>query len=67
MNIYYSKQGETLDYICHLYYGNQSGVVEKVLDVNYGLSELPEVLPTATKILLPDIDVKPKNESTELF
>ena len=38
--IYVSKDGETLDFICWLYYGRTAGVVEKVLLVNRHLAEL---------------------------
>ena len=56
MNIYYSAQGDTLDIICHRYYGNQSGSVELAIDANEHLAELGVVLPVGTKIVLPDID-----------
>ena len=55
MNIYTSKQGDTLDLICHKYYNNQSGFVEKVLNANKHLIDLEIILPIGTVFNLPEI------------
>lgn len=55
MNTYLTSQGDTLDYICWKYYGQQSGAVELVLEANPGLADLGEVLPLNTQIILPDL------------
>lgn len=53
--IYTTRQGEMVDMICRRAYGDESGFVEKVLDVNPGLAALGPVLPLGTKVLLPDL------------
>jgi phage tail protein X len=54
--IYTTRQGEMLDHICHKFYGDESGTVEKVLEVNPGLADLGPILPPRTKITLPAIE-----------
>lgn len=61
---YYTSQGDTLDYICWKFYGQQSGAVEAVLASNPGLSDLGPVLAANTRIELPQLtpatpDVQP--------
>jgi phage tail protein X len=58
---YRAEQGDTLDFICWKFYGQQSGAVELVLDANPGLASLGPVLPVNTTITLPDIP-KPATE-----
>lgn len=53
--IYTTRQGEMVDMICRRAYGDESGYVEQVLDVNPGLAALGPVLPLGTKVLLPDL------------
>ena len=53
--IYRTRQGEVLDLICLRHYRTQVGVVERVLEANPGLCERGPVLPTGTRITLPDI------------
>lgn len=53
MTTYTTSQGDTLDYICWRFYGQQSGAVEAVLAANPGLADLGDVLPEATKITMP--------------
>lgn len=57
MNVYYSKQGDTLDLICHHYYGRQSGALEQVLVHNPNLARLDVLLPVGTRIVLPAIEI----------
>lgn len=58
---YRAEQGDTLDFICWKFYGQQSGAVERVLDANPGLASLGPVLPANTTITLPDLP-KPATE-----
>lgn len=60
--IYRTVMGDTLDSICHKHYGQASGYVEQVLDVNYRLSDQPFILPMGLEIELPD---KPDEEPIE--
>lgn len=53
--MYRTRQGETLDLICHQHYGQASGYVELVLAANYRLSSQPEILPMGIEINLPDL------------
>lgn len=53
MALYKTSQGDTLDFICWKYYGQQSGAVEAVLLANPGLADLGPVLPINTEITLP--------------
>lgn len=50
----HSLQGDTIDMICHRYYGRTSGVTEQVLTANPGLADKGPVLPTGTVVNLPD-------------
>lgn len=52
---YKASQGDTLDYICWKFYGQQSGAVEAVLLANPGLADLGPVIPPNTEIVLPDL------------
>lgn len=58
---YRAEEGDTLDFICWRFYGQQSGAVELVLNANPGLASLGPVLPVNTTITLPDIP-KPATE-----
>jgi phage tail protein X len=62
-----AMQGDTLDAICARYYGRTGGVVEAVLQVNPGLSELGVILPHGTAIELPETDSAPKTETVNLW
>lgn len=53
--IYTTMQGEMVDMICRRAYGDESGFVERVLDVNPGLAEIGPILPIGTRVLLPDL------------
>ena len=52
---YTTRQGESVDLICHRHYGRTRGVTELVLDANPGLAAKGAVLPLATRVVLPDI------------
>ncbi|WP_178860838.1 tail protein X [Thiomicrorhabdus cannonii] len=51
---YLSQQGDTLDLICHHYYGGTSGYVEQVLEANPSLANYV-VLPAGVLVELPDL------------
>ncbi|MGB0859477.1 MAG: tail protein X [Pseudoalteromonas spongiae] len=51
----YTKQGETVDSICHQHYGNTAGITEQVIEANPHVAFLSPVLPTNTLLLLPNI------------
>ena len=55
MNTYLTSDGDTVDYICWKYYGQQSGAVELVLEANPGLADLGVVLPANTPVNLPEL------------
>ncbi|WP_163832163.1 tail protein X [Spartinivicinus ruber] len=52
--IYRTKDGDTLDWICKQYYGDES-VVLQVLEANPGLVEQGPVLVAGIKIRLPEL------------
>jgi phage tail protein X len=58
---YRTSQGDTLDFICWRFYGQQSGAVERVLEANPRLADLGPELPPNTLIILPDLP-KPSTE-----
>lgn len=58
---YRTAQGDTLDFICWKFYGQQSGAVEAVLLANPGLADLGPVLPENTVVTLPELP-KPASE-----
>lgn len=51
---------EPLDAVCRRHYGDESGYVEAVLDVNHGIAALGPILPTGTVLTLPDIEIAPE-------
>lgn len=53
--IHITKDGETVDFICWLIYGQNEGIVEQVLEANPHLSGQPAVLNAGIKINLPTI------------
>ena len=60
--LYLSRDGDTVDYICHKFYGSTAALqVETVLEANPGLADLGVVLPSGVKIILPAISRKPKS------
>ncbi len=50
-----TKQGQTVDAICHEHYGRTAQVTETVLSANPGLAANGPVLPLGTRIVMPDI------------
>jgi phage tail protein X len=49
----YAQQGDTIDALCHRHLGRTAGVVEQVLELNYGISLYGPVLPMGTAVELP--------------
>ena len=68
MTTYRTKDNDTLDAICHSYYGSSSGYVEAVLEANRGLAEQSAILPAGIAILLPDLpELKPHPATLRLW
>lgn len=64
---YITKQGDYIDQICWEKFGSISGVLEKVLDMNPGLSSQPLSLPPGIEIILPDEPEDDVKEIVRLF
>ena len=54
--IYRSKEGDMLDWICWRHYGRQSTAVEEVLEANPGLADQGAMIAAGQLITLPDLD-----------
>ena len=67
MITYVTKDGDVLDTICQKYYGSTSGMVEKVLEANRHLAELPAIFVAGIKIILPDLTLSEESESVQLW
>lgn len=50
----YSLEGDTLDAVVHRHLGRTAGITEQALTSNPGISALGVILPTGTRITLPD-------------
>ena len=65
---YRAKQGETLDYICWLYYGKTSDkIVEQVLEANRHLRDEGPLLSVGIKIELPEIVEEENKQKVKLW
>lgn len=53
--LYTTREGDMVDWICWRHYGVQSGAVEAVLEANRGLAEYGDALPAGLEITLPEI------------
>lgn len=67
MITYTTKDGDVLDLICWKYYGSTTGTVEKVLESNRHLANLPAVFAANVKIILPDLTTEEEAESIKLW
>ena len=72
MITYVTKDGDVLDAICQKYYSSfnsslASGMVEKVLEANRHLAELPAIFVAGIKIILPDLTLSEESESVQLW
>lgn len=64
---YRTQDGDTLDLICHHYYGKTSGYVEKVLEANPSLADY-DVFPAGLLVELPDLSLPdPSQDSVSLW
>lgn len=63
---YRTKEGDVLDAICWLYYGNKPGVVEQVLLANRQLENVGVVMPAGLLIELPDF-VEPVKPTVQVW
>ena len=57
--VYRTKDGDTLDWICKQYYGDESFVLQ-VLDANPGLVEQGPVFTAGIEVFLPEVSRIPK-------
>ncbi len=64
---YRTRDGDTLDYICYIHYGQQSGAVEQVLEYNPGLAALGPVYPENILINLPQLTRKVESATLKLW
>lgn len=62
-----TQQGETIDAICWRVYGRTTGITEKVLLVNPGLSDFGSVLPVGLLIDMPDVIDDPVKKLIQLW
>lgn len=60
-------QNDTVDRICHRYYGYTAGVTEAVLTANPGLSEHGPILPLGTLMNLPEVAIQPTTATVQLW
>lgn len=60
-------QGDTVDRICYRHYGYTAGVTEAVYQANPGLAELGPVLPTGTRVMLPEVAAQPTKTTVQLW
>lgn len=65
--VYRTKQGDMLDWVCWHQYGRTEGVVEKVLEANPELAETLPYLPENVFILLPDIEGPTREEVVRIW
>lgn len=61
---YRTRSGDVLDNICHQYYGQTRGAVEKVLEANPGLAELGTIYDTGVIINLPTLTFPEQQQTT---
>lgn len=52
-----AQQNDTVDLICHRYYGTTKNVVEAVYQQNPGLADLGPILPHGQRVKMPPITV----------
>lgn len=51
-----ARQNDTLDALCWRHLGVTAGVVEQALQMNPGLAEHGPILPTGTRVQLPEAE-----------
>jgi len=67
MDIYVTRQGETVDLACNRHYGRTKDVTELVLDANVGLAALGPVLPFGTVIVMPPAPARAARPLVKLY
>jgi phage tail protein X len=63
----HSIEGDTVDKICQRFYGRTAGITEQLLQHNPGLASKGTVLPTGTKLLLPEDATPPTKQTIQLW
>lgn len=65
---YLTKAGDTLDEIAYRYYGNTNNkVVERILEVNFGISQYEALLPAGVLIELPEVKQNTETRKVKLW
>lgn len=65
---YLTKAGDTLDEIAYRYYGNTNNkVVERILEVNFGISQYEALLPAGVVIELPEVKQSTETRKVKLW
>lgn len=65
---YLTKTGDTLDEIAYRYYGNTNNkVVERILEVNFGISQYEALLPAGVLIELPEVQQSTEKRKVKLW
>lgn len=65
---YLTKAGDTLDEIAYQYYGNTNNkVVERILEVNFGISQYEALLPAGVLIELPEVKQSTETRKVKLW
>ena len=63
-----TKAGDTLDEIAYRYYGNTNNkVVERILKVNFGISQYEALLPAGVLIELPEVKQSTETRKVKLW
>lgn len=62
-----SRQGDTIDLICHRYFGITGGVTEQVMAMNPHLIHYDLVLPSGVLITLPDSPKRTQKNIIQLW
>lgn len=63
----HSIEGDTVDKICQRFYGRTAGITEQLLQHNPGLASKGPVLPTGTKLFLPEDAAPPTKQHIQLW
>jgi phage tail protein X len=67
MKMVTAMQGDTVDLMCHRFYGRTAGVVEAVYESNPFLANHGPVLPHGTAVKLPDMPPPPQQKTIQLW
>lgn len=67
MDTVIAQQHDTVDEICHRYYGHTNMTVEAVYAANPGLCELGATLPIGTPVKMPVVTTKQTTETITLW